>query len=147
MKEQHRMFRGLVNWLGTVNTTTIPFVAPARLHGVSKYRFKESLRLASDSIMQFSIKPLRFATYTGFIAAFLSLTLGAFTIWEHFAYDKPTTGYATIVSTIIFIGAVQLIALGIIGEYIGRIHLEVRERPLYFAECLTHEDVKDRDLS
>lgn len=145
MKEGNRMFRGMVNLIGTANAATVEFVAPNRLYGKSKYNLRESLRLSTDSIVQFSIKPLRFATYIGFTAAFLSLLLGAYTIWEHFARNTPKTGYATIVTAIIFIGAVQLIAIGIIGEYIGRVHLEVKGRPLYFADYITHENFEEYD--
>ena len=89
-----------------------------------------------------SVKPLRFSTYLGVITAFIAGLLGLYVIGEHFILHKPTPGYATIMVTMIFLGAVQLIVLGIIGEYIGKIHMEVKKRPLYMADYETQEEVK-----
>ena len=92
------------------------------------------MALALNSIVQFSTKPLRLSIYLGLLTAFISGILGLYVIVEHFVLNRPTPGYATIMTTIIFIGSVQLIVMGIIGEYIGKIHMEVKNRPLYIAE-------------
>ena len=121
----------------------IDFVAPNRFSGVSKYNFFKSLKLAIDSITQFSVRPLHLATWFGFAGAACSILLGLWVIFEHFVQHNPTPGYATIVSVVGFVGAVQLITLGIIGEYIGKIHIEVKKRPLYLADLIESKDDKN----
>lgn len=139
--EQDRLFRGLLSWImPNDKVKVIDFSAPERLSGESKYNFRKSLQLALNSIVQFSVKPLRFSTYLGLFTAFLSGLLGLYVIGEHFVMHRPTPGYATIMTTIIFIGSVQLIVLGIIGEYIGKIHMEVKKRPLYMADFEVNEE-------
>ena len=133
--EHDRLFRGLLSWaMPNDNVKVIDFVAPDRFAGVSKYNFGKSSALPLNSIVQFSTKPLRLSIYLGLLTAFISGILGLYVIVEHFVLNRPTPGYATIMTTIIFIGSVQLIVMGIIGEYIGKIHMEVKNRPLYIAE-------------
>ena len=133
--EHDRLFRGLLSWaMPTDNVKVINFIAPERFAGASKYNFRKSLGLALNSIVQFSTKPLRLSIYLGLLTALISGCLGLYVIVEHFVMNKPTPGYATIVTSVVFLGSVQLIVLGIIGEYIGKIHMEVKKRPLYIAE-------------
>lgn len=141
--EHDRLFRGLLSWtMPNDKVKVIDFVAPERFAGESKYNFRKSLALAFNSIVQFSTKPLRLSIYLGLITAFISGLLGVWVIIEHFIMKQPTPGYATIMTTVIFIGSVQLIVLGIIGEYIGKIHMEVKNRPLYVAEYKEQEKKK-----
>lgn len=141
--EQDRLFRGLLSWiLPQENVAYIDFVAPQRFSGESKYNFAKSLRLAINSILQFSVMPLRIATYLGLITAFLAVCLGLYVFVEHFFLHNPTPGYATIMVSVMFLGAVQLICLGIIGEYIGKIHIEVKKRPLYMADYVAAKGKK-----
>lgn len=141
--EQDRLFRGLLSWvLPKDNVAVISFIAPERFSGESKYNFTKSLHLAINSILQFSVLPLRLATYLGLISALAALLLGIYVFVEHFFMHNPTPGYATIMVTVVFLGAVQLICLGIIGEYIGKIHMEVKKRPLYMADYI--EQKKDK---
>ncbi|MBR6409606.1 MAG: glycosyltransferase family 2 protein [Alphaproteobacteria bacterium] len=142
--EQDRLFRGLLSWImPNDKVKVIDFVAPNRFSGVSKYNFFKSLKLAIDSITQFSVRPLHLATWFGFAGAACSILLGLWVIFEHFVQHNPTPGYATIVSVVGFVGAVQLITLGIIGEYIGKIHIEVKKRPLYLADLIESKDDKN----
>lgn len=142
--EQDRLFRGLLSWIMPHNkVAVIDFVAPERFSGSSKYNFVKSLRLAMDSIMQFSVLPLRLATVVGLLGAVFALLMGMYVFVEHFFLHNPTPGYATIMVTVVFLGAVQLICLGIIGEYIGKIHMEVKKRPLYMADYLEQKDKND----
>ena len=146
--EQDRLFRGLLSWIMPHDhVAIIDFVAPERFSGESKYNFFKSLHLAVNSIVQFSVLPLRLAIYLGLIAATAAFLLGIYVFIEHFFMHNPTPGYATIMITVIFLGSVQLICLGIIGEYIGKIHMEVKKRPLYVADYVTknekHDDKKD----
>ena len=142
--EQDRLFRGLLSWIMPQdNVEIIGFSAPERFSGESKYNFFKSLKLAVNSIVQFSVMPLRLATGLGIVAAILALLMGAFVFVEHFFMHNPTPGYATIMITVVFLGAVQLICLGIIGEYIGKIHIEVKKRPLYVADYVEKKGKKD----
>lgn len=142
--EQDRLFRGLLSWIMPQdNVEIIDFVAPERFSGESKYNFIKSLRLAVNSIVQFSVMPLRLATGLGIVAAILALLMGIYVFFEHFFMHNPTPGYATIMVTVVFLGAVQLICLGIIGEYIGKIHMEVKKRPLYVADFVEKKAKKD----
>jgi glycosyltransferase involved in cell wall biosynthesis len=144
MKENNRMFRGLISWLGVKNQVTIDFEAQARFAGRSKYGTKKLISLALNSIISFSIKPLRIASYIGIIAALLSIALGiVFTIDFLTSETYQFTGYGTTIVMTIFIGSVQLIVLGIIGEYLGRVHIEVKNRPLYVAELFLNDAVAD----
>ncbi len=141
--EHDRLFRGLLSWaMPRENVKYIDFVAPERFAGVSKYNFRKSLALAFNSIVQFSTRPLRLSIYLGLFTAVISGLLGLYVIIEHFILRHPTPGYATIMTTVIFLGSIQLIVLGIIGEYIGKIHMEVKKRPLYIAEYKDGEDKK-----
>ena len=139
--EQDRLFRGLLSWImPNDNVALIEFTAPPRFAGKSKYNFFKSSQLAINSVLQFSVLPLRLATYLGLITAFLATLLGIYVFAEHFFLNKPTPGYATIMVTVIFLGAVQLICLGILGEYVGKIHMEVKKRPLYMADFVERKD-------
>ncbi len=135
MRESSRMFRGMLNWLGLSNVAEIEFVAPKRYSGKTNYNLIKSLKLAFDSILQFSIKPLRLSIYLGVISALVAMIFALWTIYEHYHLHQPS-GYATITCLVIFLSSIQFIILGIMGEYIGRIHIESKSRPLYFAELL-----------
>lgn len=142
--EQDRLFRGLLSWVMPHDKVAIiDFTAPERFSGTSKYNFVKSLKLALNSIMQFSVLPLRLATVIGLLGAIFALLMGVYVFIEHFFLHNPTPGYATIMVTVVFLGAVQLICLGIIGEYIGKIHMEVKKRPLYMADYIENKDKRD----
>lgn len=135
--EHDRLFRGLLSWImPTDKVKIIDFVAPKRFSGKSKYNVFKSFALATDSIIQFSVRPLRLATYLGLLGAFVSIILAAYVIIEYYIIQHRTPGYATIMVTMSFLGSVILLALGIIGEYIGKIHMEVKKRPLYMADYI-----------
>jgi dolichol-phosphate mannosyltransferase len=139
MRENSRMFRGMLNWLGISNAAQIEFVAPKRFAGKTNYNFIKSMRLAIDSIIQFSVKPLRLSIYFSIICALISVLVGIITIYEHYVTHQPS-GYATIICLITFLASIQFILIGILGEYIGRIHIESRDRPLYFANVIERKD-------
>ncbi len=139
--EQDRLFRGLLSWImPNDKVKVIDFVAPERFSGKTKYNFLKSMRLAIDSITQFSTRPLHLATYLGLAGGTCSLLLGIYVVIERYIRHNPTPGYATIVAAVGFIGAVQLVSLGIIGEYIGKIHMEVKKRPLYLADYFSRDE-------
>jgi polyisoprenyl-phosphate glycosyltransferase len=145
MKENNRMFRGLISWLGESKQCVIDFKAPQRNAGKTKYNMKNLFRLAIDSVVSFSIRPLQIATYIGLTTAMISIMLGIYFVYDFFTSTTyKFTGFGTTVVMVIFIGSVQLIFLGIIGEYIGRIHLEVKNRPLYVSEIIANAETADK---
>ena len=96
-------------------------------------------KLAIDSVIQFSIKPLRIATFIGLLGCLFSIIFLGFSIYTSYIKQEPKTGYLTLLSVIIFFCSLIIFFLGIIGEYIGRIHIEVKNRPLYFNEIIKNE--------
>ena len=131
MPERNRYIRGLRSWLG-FRQIAIPFERDARFAGEVKYTFRKSLSLAIDGLVSFSKVPLRISTYVGLFAAVMAIVMSALVLyWRFFSPVSPLTGYATIAVAIFFLGAVQLFSIGILGEYIGRIYEEVKNRPVY----------------
>ncbi|MCQ2965523.1 MAG: glycosyltransferase family 2 protein [Alphaproteobacteria bacterium] len=141
--EGERLFRGLLNYImPNEGVEYIEFSAPERFSGTTKYSFAKSLALAFSTIVQFSVKPLRFSIYLGVLTATFSLFMGAYFFIEYFFLNQPTPGFATLMTMIGFLGAVQLIMLGIVGEYIGKIHMEVKRRPLFIADYIEAQKVE-----
>ncbi|MGB0563872.1 MAG: glycosyltransferase family 2 protein [Spirulinaceae cyanobacterium] len=131
MPERNRYLRGLRAWIG-FRQTSVQFERAARFAGDRKYTFRKSFSLALNGLVSFSRVPLRLATYTGLLAAILSVIMAALVLyWRLAQTNSPVTGFATILIAIFFLGAVQLVSIGILGEYIGRIYEEVKGRPLY----------------
>lgn len=131
MPERNRYIRGLRAWIG-FEQTAIKFQRDPRFAGEVKYTFAKSFALAIDGLVSFSKVPLRLATYVGLFAACVSIFMGVLVFyWRLFYPNSPLTGMAIIMMAIFFLGAVQLVSIGILGEYIGRIYEEVKDRPLY----------------
>lgn len=131
MPERNRYIRGLRAWVG-FRQTVLPFEREARYAGEVKYTFRKSLGLAINGLVSFSKVPLRLATYTGLLAAAIALVMVILVLyWRLFQPNSPVTGFALIAMAIFFLGAVQLICIGILGEYVGRIYEEVKGRPMY----------------
>jgi len=131
MPERDRFVRGMVSWLG-FSQVAVPFRRGARKAGVTKFSVIKMIRLAMDGIFSFSIIPLRLATWTGFVASAIAILgiLVAIVEWM-FGVTGLVKGWTSIVTAILFVGGVQLICIGIIGEYVGRIYGESKRRPLY----------------
>ena len=140
MPERNRYLRGLRAWVG-FNQTAILFERDPRIAGTVKYTFFKSLRLAIDGMISMSKAPLRFFTYLGIAAASLSIFMMFLTLyWRIRSPGDQLIGYAFITISIFFFSSVQLISIGILGEYIGRIYDEVKQRPLYtFKEMKIYE--------
>jgi dolichol-phosphate mannosyltransferase len=131
MPERDRFVRGMVSWLG-FSQVAVPYRREARIAGVTKFSFFKMLRFALDGIFSFSIVPLRVATWTGFITSFLAILGIVLVSLEHFlGVEGLVKGWTSTMFAVLFIGGVQLICMGIIGEYIGRIYGESKHRPLY----------------
>lgn len=131
MPERNRYIRGLRSWVGFPQTAVL-FDRDPRFAGSVKYTFRKSLALAITGLVSFSTVPLRLSTYLGLFSAAIALLMAFLVLyWRIFFPHSPLTGYAIIASSVFFLGAVQLFSIGILGEYIGRIYDEVKNRPLY----------------
>lgn len=131
MPERNRYIRGLRAWLG-FSQTAILFERPARYAGVTKYPFRKMMGLAVDGILSLSKAPLKIAMFLGFFASAVSFLLGLVFVVEKLAgTGQLARGWASTIVVVLFLGGVQLICLGVIGEFIGRIYDEVKQRPLY----------------
>ncbi len=140
MREKHRFMRGMSVWVG-FKQTGVHYVRAERYAGVTKYPLKKMLKFALDGITSFSYFPLQLATYIGFIAAGLAVLGILATIILRLTGSHAFYGQATTLVAVLFLGGVQLISLGIIGEYLGRIYDEVKGRPLYIVrEALGFEE-------
>ena len=131
--ERHRFLRGMVSWVG-YNQIGIEYDRDERHSGITKYPLPKMLRFAIDGITSFSDVPLRFASYLGFISSAVAFVYALIVIaYKLFSLHPPgyTPGWASTIVAVLFLGGVQLISLGILGEYIGRIYDEVKGRPLY----------------
>ena len=131
MPERNRYIRGLRAWVG-FSQTSVLFERKPRFAGDVKYTFAKSFSLAIDGIISFSTVPLRLATYLGIISATIAMIMIIMVLyWRIFAPVSHLIGYTLITIAMFFLGSVQLICIGILGEYIGRIYEEVKGRPLY----------------
>jgi dolichol-phosphate mannosyltransferase len=141
MRERHRFLRGMSVWVG-FRQIGVSYRRAARFSGETKYPLKKMMRFASDAITGFSYYPLQLATYLGFISAGLSIIAIPIVIIERLTGSQAFLGQATTLIAVLFLGGVQLISLGILGEYIGRIYDEARGRPLYIVREAPDEDDK-----
>jgi polyisoprenyl-phosphate glycosyltransferase len=131
MPERNRYIRGLRAWVG-FRQKAIHFERDPRFAGQVKYTFKKSLALAVNGLVSFSRMPLKISTYVGLFAAAIALLMAILVLyWRFHVGHSPLTGFAAIAVVIFFLGAVQLVSIGILGEYIGRIYEEIKGRPLY----------------
>jgi glycosyltransferase involved in cell wall biosynthesis len=130
MREQHRFPRAMVAWVG-FKQIGVPYRRAARFAGETKYPFRKMLRLALNAITGFSYFPLQIATYLGFVSAGLSILAIPVVAILRLVGNQAFFGQASTLIAVLFLGGVQLISLGILGEYIGRIYDEAKGRPLY----------------
>jgi dolichol-phosphate mannosyltransferase len=130
MPEHHRFFRALSVWVG-FKQTAVPYSRHARFAGETKYPFSKMFKLATTAITGFSFFPLQVATYLGFISSGIAIVAIPIVIVLRLMGSQEFSGQASTLIAVLFLGGVQLIFLGIIGEYIGRMYDEVRGRPLY----------------
>lgn len=134
MPEQHRYTRGLVSWIGG-SQVAMSYARDARFAGVTKYPLSKMVRFAVDALTSFSIKPLRLATWIGFLSAFGALGLMAYST-VRWAMGDVVDGWTSLIMTVAAFSAVQLIVLGILGEYVGRLILESKHRPLFIIDSV-----------
>jgi glycosyltransferase involved in cell wall biosynthesis len=133
MREHARFSKGLYAWIG-FKSIGVPFEVEARAHGVSKFSYRKLTTLALDGLMSFSTMPLKVWSYIGLATSLLALTLASFYLIRTLIFGVDVPGYASLIVSITFFAGIQLLSLGVIGEYIGRIFAEVKRRPLYVIE-------------
>ncbi|OQK16714.1 glycosyltransferase [Methyloprofundus sedimenti] len=133
MPERDRFVRGMVSWVG-FKQIAVPYNRAKRFAGESKYPLRKMLRFATDGILSFSTKPLQISIGLGMLAACIALGGIIYAIGMRLFTDTWVEGWTALMIAILFLGGVQLICVGILGEYIGRIYNEVKQRPLYIVK-------------
>lgn len=141
MPEQHKFIRGQISWLG-FNQTFLEYDREERMGGNTKFTYKKMIRFALDGISSFSTWPLKIATIGGFLVSIVSFILIIYTLYEkYFGTTEP--GWASLNISILFIGGIQLIGIGILGEYLGRVSENVKNRPHYIVRDTNIVHVED----
>ncbi|MSP01341.1 MAG: glycosyltransferase [Acetobacteraceae bacterium] len=133
LREQHRFMKGLFAWVGFPMTTVLYDRAP-RVAGGTKWNYWQLWNFALEGITSFTVMPLKVATYLGLAVAVLSAIYGAQVIVKTLLFGNAVAGYPSLMTVILFLGGIQLMTLGVIGEYLGRIFNETKRRPLYLME-------------
>lgn len=131
LREHHRFMKGLFTWIGFPQTG-VPYHRDPRFAGRSTWDYWRLWNFALEGITSFTTTPLKWATYLGLITAFASVFYGGVVILQKVLYGNPVKGYPSLMVVMLFLGSVQLVFLGIIGEYLGRMFDETKKRPLYF---------------
>jgi polyisoprenyl-phosphate glycosyltransferase len=133
-REQHRFMKGLFAWIGYPQKS-VPYRRDPRFAGETKWNYWKLWNFAIEGITSFTIAPLKLATYLGLMVALGAFSYGAFIIVKTLMFGNPVPGYPSLMVVILFLGGVQLMALGIIGEYLGRMFDETKGRPLYLVNA------------
>jgi len=133
LRERQRFMKGLFSWIG-YRQTAVHYLREPRQAGATKWNYWRLGQLAIEGITSFSTAPLRLATWVGLASALLAFVYGMWVLIHSLVYGDPVRGYPTLMLVILFLGGVQLLALGVIGEYLGRSYAESKQRPLYFIE-------------
>jgi len=141
MPEQHRFIRGMVSWIG-FRQVPLHYERKERFSGETKYPFKKMMRFAIDAISGFSILPLRFATYLGFVFSVLGLVFFIYTAYSYFS-GIAIQGWTTLMTVVLILGSGQLFVLGVIGEYLGRLYVQSKNRPLFIIEEVVRTEQAD----
>jgi len=138
LRERHRFIRGMTAWVG-FRQTAVPYARPPRTRGETKWPLRKMLRFAVDALTSFSHVPLQLATWLGFIVSAFSFLYILVVLWLKLR-GINVTGWTTLMFFILFLGGVQLILVGVLGEYLGRVYEEVKRRPLYLVAETTGGD-------
>jgi polyisoprenyl-phosphate glycosyltransferase len=133
IRERNRFIRGLAGWIG-FRQTSVTYVRDVRQAGETKYPLKKMLRFALNGLLSFSVVPLQLASYLGFLISSIGFFYIVYAIGLKLFTDQVVLGWTSVMVAVLFLGGVQLVSLGIIGEYIGRIYEEVKQRPLYVVD-------------
>ena len=142
LREQHRFMKGLFAWVGFPTTSVLYDRAP-RQGGTTKWSYWNLWNFALDGITSFTVMPLKVATYLGLLVASFAVVFGAQLVVRTLLFGNPVAGYPSIMAVVLFLGGVQLITLGVIGEYLGRVFNETKRRPLYLVERFVPSEVPE----
>jgi dolichol-phosphate mannosyltransferase len=130
LPERHRFLRGMVAWIG-YRRVFIPFHAPARAAGESKYTLAKMVRLAMDAVFSFSTAPIRMASRVGTLVMLAAATYFCYVLGRHWILGDLIPGWSSLICTVLLLGGLQLLSIGIVGEYMSRIFEEAKQRPVY----------------
>ena len=140
LRERHRCMKGLFAWVGFPSTVVV-YDREARGAGRSKWPFWKLWNLALEAITSFTVAPLKLATWLGLGVAFLAVLCAAQLVLRTLMFGNQIAGYTSLMAVTLFLGGVQLVTLGIIGEYLGRVFNETKRRPLYLVERFEPSEV------
>ena len=144
MPERARFLRGMTSWIG-YRQTGVPYRREARYAGESKYPTRKLVRLAFDGITSFSTAPIKLVTAIGFALVVFCVGVLAWTLYVRFFTDNPPQGWTSVIAVVLLLGGVQLLSLGVIGQYVARIFDETKQRPLYFVEEVVEGGVRENE--
>lgn len=133
LREHHRFMKGLFAWIG-YSQVAVPYQRDARFAGKSKWNYWKLFDFALDGITSFTTAPLRLASCVGLLTAIAAFVYAAYIIYKTIAYGEPVRGYPSLMAIMLLLGGVQLIAIGVVGEYLGRLFDESKNRPLYLVK-------------
>ena len=142
LQEKYRFSKGIFSWIG-FETEYIPYEAQKRFSGEAKWSFRKLMKYAVGGITAFSVTPLRVAAHIGAFFSAASLLYLLVVLAQKLIWSIPVPGYATLVCLILLLGGLQLVMLGIIGEYLGKVYIEEKNRPIYIAKAVLGEDEDD----
>ena len=142
MPERNKFLRGQIAWLGFKDSSVV-YDRDSRKSGKSGYSYGKMFRLALDAITGFSDKPLLFVSRTGLAISIVSFAIILFAIFSYFVLDQTVTGWTSLIISSAFIGGIQLLSIGVIGEYIARINTDVKKRPLYIVNQTNISSTED----
>ncbi len=143
LPERNRYMKGIFSWPGFAQVT-VPFERDARFCGETKWNYLKLIGLAMDGITSFSIRPLRLATVAGAMIALSAFVYGAFIVTKTVLLGEAVTGYPSMMVVQLALGGVQLLSVGLLGEYIGRIFIETKQRPLYLVQSVQDQSIQEQ---
>lgn len=141
MREHHRFMKGIFAWIGFPSKAILYDRAP-RAGGETKWNYWKLWNLSIEGITSSTLAPLKFSTYFGFATAFVAFVAGVFYVLKTLFFGDPVPGFPTLVVVVLMLGGIQLMVLGVIGEYLGRVFNETKQRPLYFATDIYPSDAE-----
>jgi glycosyltransferase involved in cell wall biosynthesis len=144
MPERARFLRGMTSWIG-YRQTGVPYRREARYAGESKYPTRKHVPLAFDGITSFSTAPIKLVTAIGFALVVFCVGVLTWTLYVRFFTDNPPQGWTSVIAVVLLLGGVQLLSLGVIGQYVARIFDETKQRPLYFVEEVVEGGVRENE--
>ena len=144
LRETERYTKGLYCWIG-FNKKEVPFETQDRVAGKSTWSYRQLIGLAIDGIMSFTTAPLRISAILGIVVSVIAFIYMCVVLAKTLFWGEPVAGYPTIVVLVLFLGGVQLISLGIVGEYLGKTFMEVKNRPVYVVDKIALDDIPSKE--